>query len=55
MAQNPPMISHNAKADFVAKFARLGSVEQDQARKTYERAILDAEAELKRLRAALKI
>jgi hypothetical protein len=43
------------QANFVAKFARLGSAEQEQARKTYERAILEGEAELKRLRAALKI
>jgi hypothetical protein len=43
------------RANFVAKFARLGSAEQEQARKTYERAILEGEAELKRLRAALKI
>jgi len=40
------------QANFVAKFARLGSAEQERARKTYERAILEAEAELKRLRAA---
>jgi hypothetical protein len=43
------------QANVIAKFARLGSVEQDQARKTYERAILEAEAELKRLLAARKI
>ena len=40
------------QANFVAKFARLGSAEQAQARKKYERAILEGEAELKRLRCA---
>ena len=40
-------------ANFVAKFTRLGSAEQERARKTYERAILETEAELKTLRAAL--
>ena len=34
---------------------RLGSAEQERARKTYERAVLEAEAELKKLRAACKI
>ena len=43
------------QANFVAKFWRLGSVEQEQARKTYEPAILEAEAELQKLRAARKI
>ena len=43
------------QANFIAKFTRLGSAEQEGARKTYERAILEAEAELKRLRAARKI
>jgi hypothetical protein len=43
------------QANVVAKFARLGLAEQERARKTYELAILEAEAELKRLRAALKI
>jgi hypothetical protein len=43
------------QADFVAKFAGPGSAEQERARKTYERAILEAEAALKKLRAALKI
>jgi len=43
------------QANFVVKFARLGSAEQEQASKTYERAILEAEAELKKLHAALKI
>ncbi len=43
------------QANVIAKSARLGSAEQEQARKTYERAILEAEAELKRLRAVRKI
>jgi hypothetical protein len=46
---------HQQQATFVARFARLWLAEQDRARKTYERAILEAEAELKRLRAARKI
>jgi hypothetical protein len=43
------------QANVIAKFARFGSAEQERARKTYECAIQEAEAELKRLRAALKI
>ena len=39
----------------IAKFARLTPAEQEKARKTYERAILEAEAELKRLRAVREI
>ena len=42
------------RANFVAQFARFGSAEQEQERKTYERAILEAEAELRKLRAAPK-
>jgi hypothetical protein len=35
----------------IAKLARLSPAEQEKTRKTYQRAILEAEAELKRLRA----
>jgi hypothetical protein len=43
------------QANVIAKFARLGPAEQEKARNTYERAILAAEAELKRLRAVREI
>ena len=43
------------RANVIAQFAQAGSAEQERARKTYERAVLEAEAELKKLRAACKI